>query len=95
MLNDRWRRRWHRRRQRPPKRTCRPCPRMSWRQGVPSWPSSCGQVLEENVHELSVGTDDVRSEMEQAIIAAVRQQPQSVLVEGCVGARARPISSRC
>ncbi|MDD9984147.1 MAG: DUF2791 family P-loop domain-containing protein [Gammaproteobacteria bacterium] len=44
-----------------------------------------GQVLEENVHELSVGTDDVRSEMEQAIIAAVRQQPQSVLVEGSWG----------
>lgn len=45
-----------------------------------------GQVLEENVHELSVGTDDVRAEMEQAIIAAVRQQPQSVLVEGSWGA---------
>ena len=45
-----------------------------------------GQVLEENVHELSVGTDDVRAEIEQAIIAAVRQQPQSVLVEGSWGA---------
>ena len=45
-----------------------------------------GQVLEENVHELSVGTDDVRAKMEQAIIAAVRQQPQSVLVEGSWGA---------
>lgn len=45
-----------------------------------------GQVLEENVHDLSVGTDDVRAKMEQAIIAAVRQQPQSVLVEGSWGA---------
>ena len=45
-----------------------------------------GQVLEENVRELSVGTDDVRAKMGQAIIAAVRRQPQSVLVEGSWGA---------
>ena len=45
-----------------------------------------GQVIEENVHELSIGTDDIRAEMEQAIIAAVRRQPQSVLVEGSWGA---------
>ena len=45
-----------------------------------------GQVLEENVHELSIGTDDIQVEMEQAIVAAVRRQPQSVLVEGSWGA---------
>ena len=45
-----------------------------------------GQVLEENVHELSIGTDDIRAEMEQAVIASVRRQPQSVLVEGSWGA---------
>ena len=45
-----------------------------------------GQVLEENVHELSIGTDDIRAELEQAIITAVRGQPQGVLVEGSWGA---------
>ena len=45
-----------------------------------------GQVLEENVHELSIGTDDIRAEVDQAIVAAVRRQPQSVLVEGSWGA---------
>lgn len=45
-----------------------------------------GQVLEENVHELSIGIDDIRTEMERAIIAAVRQKPQSILVEGSWGA---------
>ena len=45
-----------------------------------------GQVLEENVNELSIGTDDIRAEVDQAIIAAVRRQPQSVLVEGSWGA---------
>ena len=45
-----------------------------------------GQVLEENVHELSIGIDDIQAEMEQAIAAAVRRQPKSVLVEGSWGA---------
>ncbi len=45
-----------------------------------------GQVLEENVQELSIGTDDIRVEMEQAIVAAIRRQPQSVLIEGSWGA---------
>ena len=45
-----------------------------------------GQVLEENVHELSIGIDDIRSEIEQAIAAAVQRQPQSILVEGSWGA---------
>ena len=44
-----------------------------------------GQVLEDNVHELSIGTDDIRTNMEQAIIAAVRRQPQSILIEGSWG----------
>lgn len=45
-----------------------------------------GQVLEENVRELSVGTDYVQAEMEQAIIASIQKQPQIVLVEGSWGA---------
>ena len=45
-----------------------------------------GQVLEENVHELSIGIDDIRSEIEQAIAAAVQRQPQSILIEGSYGA---------
>ena len=45
-----------------------------------------GQVLEENVNELSIGTDDIRAEVDQAIVTAVRRQPQSVLVEGSWGA---------
>ena len=45
-----------------------------------------GQVLEENVHELSIGIDDIQTEMEQAIAAAVQHQPQSILVEGSWGA---------
>ena len=45
-----------------------------------------GQVLEEDVLRLSIGTDEIQAEMEQAIIAAVRRQPQSVLVEGSWGA---------
>ena len=45
-----------------------------------------GQVLEENVHDLSIGIDDIQTEMERAIIAAVRQKPQSILVEGSWGA---------
>ena len=44
-----------------------------------------GQVLEENVHELSIGIDDIQIEMEQAISAAVQHQPQSILVEGSWG----------
>lgn len=44
-----------------------------------------GQVLEENVHEMSIGTDGIQAEMEQAIVAAVRRQPQSILVEGSWG----------
>lgn len=44
-----------------------------------------GQVLEENVRELSIGTDYVQAEMEKAIIASVRKQPQIVLVEGSWG----------
>ena len=45
-----------------------------------------GQVLEENVQELSIDTNDIQVEMEQAIVAAVRRQAQSVLVEGSWGA---------
>ena len=45
-----------------------------------------GQVLEENVHELSIGIDDIQTEMEQAISATVQHQPQSILVEGSWGA---------
>ena len=45
-----------------------------------------GQVLEENVHELSIGIGDIQTVMEQAITAAVQRQPQCVLVEGSWGA---------
>ena len=45
-----------------------------------------GQVLEENVHELSIGTDDIRPDLERAVVAAVQRQPQSILVEGSWGA---------
>ena len=45
-----------------------------------------GQVLEENVHDLSIGTDDVRADMEFAMAAAAQLQPQSLLVEGSYGA---------
>ena len=45
-----------------------------------------GQVLEEDVLELSIGTDDIQAEVEQAIMAAVGRQPQSLLVEGSWGA---------
>lgn len=44
-----------------------------------------GQVLEENVHELSVGVDEVRADMERAIDAAARRRPQCLLVEGSWG----------
>ena len=44
-----------------------------------------GQVLEEDALRLSIATDDIQAEMEQAIIAAVRREPQSVLVEGSWG----------
>ena len=45
-----------------------------------------GQVLEEDVLQLSIGTNDIQTEVEQAIIAAVGRQPQSLLVEGSWGA---------
>ena len=45
-----------------------------------------GQVIEEDVLRLSIGTDEIQAEMEQAIMAAIRRQPQSVLVEGSWGA---------
>lgn len=45
-----------------------------------------GQVLEENVHDLSIGTDQVRVDMERAIAEARQFRPQSLLVEGSYGA---------
>ena len=72
----------------PPKSAERPLPVMSKdivgaRRAVLAL--KLGQVLEENVQELSIGTDDIQSEMEQAIVATVRRQPQSILVEGSWG----------
>ena len=45
-----------------------------------------GQVLEENVEELSIGTERARAAMERAIASAARRRPQSLLVEGSYGA---------
>ena len=44
-----------------------------------------GQVLEENVHELSVGIEAARSTMERAVESARRRQPQSLFIEGSWG----------
>lgn len=44
-----------------------------------------GQVLEENVQELSVGTDGIQAEMERAIVSAAQRHPQSLIVKGSWG----------
>ena len=44
-----------------------------------------GQVLEENVCDLSVGTRGIQTSLERAISAAVGRQPRSVLIEGSWG----------
>ena len=44
-----------------------------------------GQVLEENIVELSTGTDDIQESLAQAIIAAARRQPRSILFKGSYG----------
>lgn len=45
-----------------------------------------GQVLEDDVEDLSVGTADIRRRLEQALDAAVQRQPRSILIEGAWGA---------
>ena len=44
-----------------------------------------GQVLEENVCDLSVGTESIQTSLERAVAAAVRRQPRGVLIEGSWG----------
>ena len=44
-----------------------------------------GQVLEENVCDLSVGTDGIQTSLERAVAAAVGRQPRCVLIEGSWG----------
>ena len=44
-----------------------------------------GQVLEENVNELSVGIEGAQSTMERAVESARRRQPKSLFVEGSWG----------
>ena len=44
-----------------------------------------GQVLEENVCDLSVGTEGIETSVQQAITAAVGGQPRGILIEGSWG----------
>ena len=44
-----------------------------------------GQVLEENVCDLSVGTERIQTSLERAVSAAVGRQPRGVLIEGSWG----------
>ena len=44
-----------------------------------------GQVLQENVLELSVGTDQIKESLERAVTAAVRRQPGGILFKGAWG----------
>ena len=44
-----------------------------------------GQVLEENVCDLSVGTEGIQTSLEGAVAAAVERQPRGVLIEGSWG----------
>ena len=44
-----------------------------------------GQVLEENVCDLSVGTEGIQTSVQRAITAAVGRQPRGVLIEGSWG----------
>lgn len=44
-----------------------------------------GQVLEEDVEQLSVGIEAVQARLQQAVAAATRRRPQSVLIEGAWG----------
>ena len=44
-----------------------------------------GQVLEENIVELSTGNDDIQESLEQTIAAASRRQPRSILFKGSYG----------
>lgn len=44
-----------------------------------------GQVLQEDVVELSVGTDQIQESLERAVIAAVRRQPGGILFKGAWG----------
>ena len=44
-----------------------------------------GQVLEENIVELSTGTDDIQESLEETIAVAVRRQPRSILFKGSYG----------
>ena len=44
-----------------------------------------GQVLEENVCALSVGTEGIQTSLERAVAAAVGRQPRGVLIEGSWG----------
>lgn len=44
-----------------------------------------GQVLQEDVVELSVGTDQIQASLERAVSAAVRRQPGGILVKGAWG----------
>lgn len=45
-----------------------------------------GQVLEDDVEDLSVGTEEIRRRLEQALDAAAQRQPRSILIEGAWGA---------
>ena len=44
-----------------------------------------GQVLEESILELSIGTDHIRAFLEQAVTATARQQAGSILFKGAWG----------
>ncbi|MCY4559415.1 MAG: DUF2791 family P-loop domain-containing protein [Chloroflexi bacterium] len=44
-----------------------------------------GQVLEEDVVQLSIGTENIQRQLEQAVSAAVKRKPQSMLIEGAWG----------
>lgn len=44
-----------------------------------------GQILEENVLDLSTGTDDIQTSLERAVSAVARRQPASILFKGSWG----------
>lgn len=44
-----------------------------------------GQVLEENVLDLSIGTDDIRTSLERAVGGVARRRPASILFKGSWG----------
>ena len=44
-----------------------------------------GQVLEDDVVQLSIGTEHIQRQLEDAIAGAVERKPQSILIEGAWG----------